>query len=344
MVDPFQQCPFKVLKLPVTATEDEITRKWKQLILKNHPDKNPGEHAKENTQVLNDAKDRALKHAQDAREYRNRLLKEEERKKRKQEEERKQKEYNDKKMKQWEDKVQKEVDEIIKNAFDADRIRREKEETRKRKQEEDERLHKEKEETRKREEEETRKHKQEELDERMLREKEETKKREECTRVVETIWPFLVYGMDNVNDRTHLIYHMIQGRKKEHIDTKRAGRTFSPFYASAAMYDMAEEINKHSIEVRNAKNNTERLESALVEAKKELEAERILKNDLAKRMSEAATLLDNERNISKNDLAKRMSEAATRLDNERNISKNDLAQHMAEAATLLDNERIILKK
>ena len=101
------------------------------------------------------------------------------------------------------------------------------------------------------------------------------------------------------------------------------------------MYDMAEEINKHSIEVRNAKNNTERLESALAEAKKELNAERILKNDLAQHiMAEATTRLEAER-ILKNVLAQHMLEAATLLDNERNISKNDLAQHMAEAATRL---------
>ena len=379
MVDPFQQCPFKVLKLPVTATEDEITRKWKQLVLKNHPDKNPGEHAKENTQVLNDAKDKALKHAQDAREYRNRLLEEEKRKKRKQEEERKQKEYYDKKMKQWEDNVQKEVDEIIKNALNADRIRREKEETRKREEE----TRKREEETRKREEE-TRKRRQE--DEKMLREKEEKKKREEeevrkrrqeeeetkkrekeeeCTRLLETIWPFLVYGMDNVNDRTYLMFRMIQDKVKEHIDTKREGKKLEPLYDYAAMYDMAKELNKRSIEAQNAKTNTERLESALAEAKKELDAERkkkakeddYLKN-LAQHISKVETQLDNERKAKddanqqlteakkkidtdckiKDDLHQRLSEATRLLDAERR-AKDDLARRLSEATTLLDCER-----
>ena len=230
MVDPFKQCPFQILKLPVTATEDEIIRQWKQLVIKNHPDKNSGEHAKENTQALNDAKDRALKHARDAREYKKKQYKEEERKKRKEEE------------------------------------------TRKRKQEEDERLRKEKEE-----------------DERLC------KKEEECMSVLETIWPFMVENMDKPGDRMLSLYTKLDKKKTDYITTKGlehiTTKDKSNILIYGATYDMAEEIKKHYSEAQNAKTNTERLESALVEAKKELEAEHISKNDLAKRMSEAATLL-----------------------------------------------------
>ena len=44
----------------MTATENEITKKWRQLVLQIHPDKNESQQATEQTKILNDAKDRAI--------------------------------------------------------------------------------------------------------------------------------------------------------------------------------------------------------------------------------------------------------------------------------------------
>jgi curved DNA-binding protein CbpA len=54
-------CPFRILKLPTTATEHEIIKKWKQLVFQTHPDKHEYSQATEQTKILNDAKDRAIK-------------------------------------------------------------------------------------------------------------------------------------------------------------------------------------------------------------------------------------------------------------------------------------------
>jgi curved DNA-binding protein CbpA len=53
-------CPFRILKLPTTATEREIIKKWKQLVFQTHPDKHEYGQATEQTKVLNDAKERAI--------------------------------------------------------------------------------------------------------------------------------------------------------------------------------------------------------------------------------------------------------------------------------------------
>jgi curved DNA-binding protein CbpA len=60
MSNPFTQCPFRVLGLPDTATKDDVLKQWKQLIRHMHPDKNPDSNAIERTQIINNAKDRAI--------------------------------------------------------------------------------------------------------------------------------------------------------------------------------------------------------------------------------------------------------------------------------------------
>jgi hypothetical protein len=60
MLDPFTECPFLLLGLPPTASEPEITAKWKTLMRDNHPDKHGGcTLSNLKTQILNDAKQRA---------------------------------------------------------------------------------------------------------------------------------------------------------------------------------------------------------------------------------------------------------------------------------------------
>ena len=61
MLDPFKECPYLLLGLPPFATVDDINRKWKELVLINHPDKQNGSAISTvHTQALNCAKDRAL--------------------------------------------------------------------------------------------------------------------------------------------------------------------------------------------------------------------------------------------------------------------------------------------
>ena len=61
MSNPFKQCPFHLLGISARATTEDVLKKWKKLMLENHPDKNSSEHATDKSKVLNDAKDRALK-------------------------------------------------------------------------------------------------------------------------------------------------------------------------------------------------------------------------------------------------------------------------------------------
>jgi hypothetical protein len=61
MLDPFKECPYLLLGLPTFACKEEITSKWKELMLVNHPDKDTNsETSTVFTQVLNGAKERAL--------------------------------------------------------------------------------------------------------------------------------------------------------------------------------------------------------------------------------------------------------------------------------------------
>ena len=53
-------CPFRILGLPKTASQDEVLRQWRKLLLEHHPDKNPGKDTTEIATGLNDAKQRAL--------------------------------------------------------------------------------------------------------------------------------------------------------------------------------------------------------------------------------------------------------------------------------------------
>lgn len=61
MLDPFKECPYLILGLPLFVRKDAIVDKWRVLILSNHPDKN---HASDistmKAQILNSAKERAL--------------------------------------------------------------------------------------------------------------------------------------------------------------------------------------------------------------------------------------------------------------------------------------------
>jgi curved DNA-binding protein CbpA len=61
MSNPFKQCPFHVLNLPQTATQADVKKQWKKLILQAHPDKDHSDQATERTKILNDAKERAVK-------------------------------------------------------------------------------------------------------------------------------------------------------------------------------------------------------------------------------------------------------------------------------------------
>ena len=53
-------CPFKMLGLAKTASQDDVLRQWRKLLLQHHPDKNPGRDTTDISRRLNDAKDRAL--------------------------------------------------------------------------------------------------------------------------------------------------------------------------------------------------------------------------------------------------------------------------------------------
>lgn len=53
-------CPFRILRLPMSATAEDVTKQWKRLLLENHPDKCCGATATEVSKCLNDAKERAI--------------------------------------------------------------------------------------------------------------------------------------------------------------------------------------------------------------------------------------------------------------------------------------------
>ena len=54
------ECPFRILGLRVDANEHDINKRWKQLMLSNHPDKNADSKSGDISKRLNDAKDRAM--------------------------------------------------------------------------------------------------------------------------------------------------------------------------------------------------------------------------------------------------------------------------------------------
>jgi len=60
MSDDDDDCPFDILDLPESANENDITQRWKKLMLKNHPDKTSDPNSDKIAQRLNDAKDRAI--------------------------------------------------------------------------------------------------------------------------------------------------------------------------------------------------------------------------------------------------------------------------------------------
>ena len=53
------ECPFEILGLPFSASKEEIDRRWKDLMLKSHPDKIGAAEGTERAKVLNDARVRA---------------------------------------------------------------------------------------------------------------------------------------------------------------------------------------------------------------------------------------------------------------------------------------------
>ena len=58
--DDDDECPFHILGLRVDANEHDINKRWKQLMLSNHPDKNSDSKSNDISKRLNDAKDRAM--------------------------------------------------------------------------------------------------------------------------------------------------------------------------------------------------------------------------------------------------------------------------------------------
>jgi len=54
------ECPFHILGLGVDANEHDINKRWRQLMLSNHPDKNSDSKSDDVSKRLNDAKDRAM--------------------------------------------------------------------------------------------------------------------------------------------------------------------------------------------------------------------------------------------------------------------------------------------
>ena len=60
-LDPFTDCPFVILGLPLSSSELDINRKWKTLLMSGHPDKNEGSDlSHKKTQIYNDARGRAI--------------------------------------------------------------------------------------------------------------------------------------------------------------------------------------------------------------------------------------------------------------------------------------------
>ena len=53
-------CPFAALGLLRSASQTDVMREWRRLVLLVHPDKSAASDATERTQQLNDAKDRAF--------------------------------------------------------------------------------------------------------------------------------------------------------------------------------------------------------------------------------------------------------------------------------------------
>lgn len=59
-LDPYQQCPFRLLNLSASATKADVLKQWRLLMRESHPDKNSSDAALERSKLLNDAKDRAV--------------------------------------------------------------------------------------------------------------------------------------------------------------------------------------------------------------------------------------------------------------------------------------------
>ena len=59
-----EECPFKILGLELSASKEEIDKKWKSMVREVHPDKTVGKPdahlSKERTQILNNARKQAL--------------------------------------------------------------------------------------------------------------------------------------------------------------------------------------------------------------------------------------------------------------------------------------------
>ena len=60
MDDDEEECPFCILNLPSSASEEEVVKRWKRLLLQYHPDKSTDPHASDISKRLNDAKQRAV--------------------------------------------------------------------------------------------------------------------------------------------------------------------------------------------------------------------------------------------------------------------------------------------
>ena len=58
---PPPDCPYAILGINPDATEDDVVKSHRRLILTHHPDKTDDTTATETAKRLNDAKDRALK-------------------------------------------------------------------------------------------------------------------------------------------------------------------------------------------------------------------------------------------------------------------------------------------
>ena len=59
MDDDNEECPFGILHLPASASEEEVLKQWRKLLLQHHPDKSTDPHASDISKRLNDAKQRA---------------------------------------------------------------------------------------------------------------------------------------------------------------------------------------------------------------------------------------------------------------------------------------------